>query len=84
MRRFSGSDRPNWRDRGRIAFAQQMTLYSYRCGAAGHDIEAFYPLGEAPADIQCPDHHAMAVRLPSRGAFAAVPGGHDAEYRAGK
>lgn len=81
MRRFSGSDRPTWRDRARIAFHRNMTLYVYRCPAANEDLQAFFPLGQAPDSVTCPDHGAPARRLPSRGTFAQVPGGHDQTYK---
>lgn len=55
-------------------------LYVFRCPAAGHDIEEFHHIGLAPMTVICHEHNAEAKRIPARGAFSTVPGGHDAEY----
>lgn len=60
-----------------------MTIYAFRCTAAGHELEEFFALGYAPEQITCPDHQSPARRMVSRGNFSRVPGGHNATY-AGK
>lgn len=58
-----------------------MTLYSFKCSAANHEIEEFFPLGEAPQTITCPDDDAPARRLLARGNFATFPGSYKATTR---
>jgi hypothetical protein len=55
-------------------------LYVYRCTAGNEPIEHFFPLGEAPDIVLCPDHDSPAKRIPGSVTFLKVPGGHNATY----
>lgn len=59
-----------------------MTLYAFRCPNCGTEAHYIYPMGAAPDFIECPETTCddRARRLPSRGAFSTVPGGHNATY----